>query len=122
MMRIMEVNKYGNSIWYRTACACDEPNHDWTLELSYDEELDDIILTIYCKTVYASWVVPEGRIAQFKKRLKDGIRIICGKPIEFESEGILMDKPEQLQSFIDALNEGIKFISSTKEREVVDGK
>ena len=46
--RVMKIHDFGNSIFYRVACGCTDPDHEATLILEFDENDSKImILTLY---------------------------------------------------------------------------
>lgn len=110
MIKIMKLDDFGNSIFYRAACACGDSDHYLTIELGIDDFC--LTLNLYGKLencVY--W----GNLNWFQrqwKRIKGSLKyFFCGW-IECEEEFMFINE-EHIQSFIDALVEGKKLM---KER------
>ena len=107
---IMKVAEFSDLIFYRAGCSCGDKQCDMTLELEYDPEINDIVLTIYKDLVYASWfgIRSDSTLYWFRdkwKRIKGAVRLLFTGRISLE-EAFLIKGGEQIDGFITALQEG----------------
>lgn len=119
------VMKYGpigdKSIWYRIGCDCMEPNCDLTLELEKDTDHSWIYLNMY-KNLHASahWGYGEkwgwfNWLRVLLNKFSLCWKIITKGYLEISESMIL--KEQQIDDFVDALQEGKKFLCSHSESQ-----
>jgi hypothetical protein len=104
--KVMKVDEFDDSVFYRIACTCGSKDHEFELWLEYDKDINDITLmiekTLYWKYYYAlsSWY------EKIYKRLFAGLKLILGGYLEMQTDVLFMDK-EHIEGFIEALQEGL---------------
>jgi hypothetical protein len=133
--RTMKTLESDDKTWhmYRAACQCGNPKCDLSLELEYDREINDVTLTLYKDLYYCSywfadcrdsfkwvtkilgkkrgvdvqdWLEDKYYIAKdIWYRLKGAVRLLFTGRIELE-EAFLFENEEQIDAFLNALNEG----------------
>lgn len=113
------VMKFGaigkNSIFYRIACDCTDEQCDLTLELEIDANYKAVYLNLYKKLIASAHWGYNSRWGWFdwvrviKNKIQMCYRIITKGYIEVSESFIIKDE-EQIKGFIDALNEGKKFV------------
>lgn len=110
----MKLAEWNNAIMYRVACDCTDQDHDITLDLEFDPEVKMIFLNMYKKL---QWSSVQGWNGNFFKeiycRIKTAIKMLFTGYIEVESDFILRE--EQIDSFIEALEEGKRKLERVKE-------
>ena len=119
---VMKFGQIGQSIFYRVACDCTDPQCDITLDLEYDEDIKRVCLNMY-KTLRASahWDYT-GRWGWF-----DWVRILLNKIkmcwtittkgyIEL-SETFFLCEEKQIDDFINALHEGRKILLENRGKD-----
>ena len=110
--RIMKTSEYKTDLFYRASCMCGSEECDLTLELEYDEELNEIILYIY-KNVYWSDGWSNSLFVRFWKRLKASLKIMFTGNLKMDSD-FIFDSKEQIKEFTSQLESGITKISEIK--------
>ena len=106
--RIMKTHEFDDSILYRASCDCGSPECDLTLELEKDKDFDMIFLNIYKKLIWSAyWKDNDKWYKNLWLRLKYAIKILFTGYIEVE-ESFVLQGTEQIESFTNALNEGIE--------------
>jgi hypothetical protein len=110
---VMKIHEFDDSIYYRVACQCGEPECDLTLTLSFDKKCGFLELVMY-KNLKASahwgsfWNYFDF-IRVWKNKLKM-IWIIATKGYIEVCEENLIQGEEHIDNFILALQQGKKFI------------
>ena len=113
--RVMKIHDFGNSIFYRVACGCTDPDHEATLILEFDENDSKImILTLYQRVVWGDWYYRGNKwFDKIISRIKTVFKILFKGWLELEGSMIFMDV-EHIEAFICALQEGKNKLQLTK--------
>ena len=117
--RVMKTHEFDDSVFYRVACDCGEPECDLTLVLSYDKKYGFLELCMY-KNLKASahwggfWKYCDF-LRVWKNKLKLTWTLLTKGYIEINEESLFKSE-EHIDNFIKALQQGKKFIVG-KERE-----
>jgi hypothetical protein len=112
---VMNFGELGDSIFYRVACDCSDPQCDMTLEFEYDPDYNAIYLNLYNNLIAsAHWgYTTKWGWFDFVRVLINKVtmcwKIITVGYIEVSSGFILKDK-KQINDFITALETGKKHI------------
>ena len=113
--KVMKIDEFDDSVFYRIACACGSKDHEFELWLEYDKKINDITLmiekTLYWKYHYelSPWY------EKIYKRLFAGLKLIFGGYLEMQADVLFMDK-EHIEGFIEALQEGITKIEHSSPK------
>ena len=118
-LRTMKLDEIGDSVYYRIACQCGNQDCDLTLEMEYDKDFDAINVRMY-KKLHASTHWGEGWtyfdfIRVLWNKIKMSSIVITKGYIEVVEETMIQGE-EHIDSFIEALQQGKKFIVG-KEKE-----
>lgn len=112
-LRVMKLDEFADSIYFRVACQCGEQNCDLVLEMEYDKTLDSINIHIYKNLVAsAHWGIDWNHF-DFIRVLWNKIKIcwtIITKGHMQVSEETMIQGEEHIDNFIAALQQGKKFI------------
>jgi hypothetical protein len=105
------------AIFYKASCGC-ASDCGVTIILEYDEEINDITMSIYQKLVYCSWcgIDPCARFYWFRDvwhRIKGAIKLLYTGRIKIE-EVFLFSDTDQIDAFISAIKEGREKIKAAK--------
>lgn len=124
--RICIMGEFDSAIFLHAHCSCGHENHQQTLELEVDEELDLINLLIYSKIVThykcgphsdASW---QERAEYFYKDLRDRIRWACSALFKgyVEAENVFtFEGDKQIEDYLDAISRAKNQLWLNKERK-----
>jgi len=102
--KVMKMDEYHDTIFYRIACACGDQDHDFTLWLEYDREINDITMMIEKKLYWNNYYNASSWYKRIWERLRDGIVLIFGGYLEMQADILFNDK-EHITGFIQALEE-----------------
>lgn len=111
--RVMKLHEFDDSIYYRIACQCGEQNCDLQLELEYDKDIGSINLHMH-KNLRASahwggyWKYCDFIRVWWKKL--GMIWTLATKGYIEISEETMIHGEEHINNFIEALQQGKKFI------------
>jgi len=114
MKRIMELNKYKDTVIYRAACSCGDEKCDLTIMLEKDSNGDDITLLFYKNLHWSSYWQSDNIFFNFYLRIKAALKILFTGYIEVE-EAFLFDSEDQINSFTKAINDSIIYLGNTNE-------
>ena len=118
-LRVMKLEQFATSIYYRVACQCGEQRCDLVLEMEYDKELESIDIRMH-KKLFASahWGIDWDYFDFIRvswNKIKMCWTIITQGYIEVTEETMIQGE-EHIDNFIAALQQGKKFIVG-KEKE-----
>lgn len=118
-LRVMKLDEFADSIYFRVACQCGEQNCDLILDLDYDKDFNAINLHMY-KNLAASahWGMDWDHF-DFIRVLWNKIKMcwtLITKGYIQVSEETMIQGEEHIDNFIKALQQGKKFIVG-KENE-----
>ena len=126
VMKMSELNN-GANIMYRASCACMDPDCDVWIDIEWDPEIGETVLQFYAKVGY--WGEYEDHSKCLIRRIPTKIKNLWyrfKKAAELfftgylNSEGsFLMEKSEQIEDFIGALNEGLEKVRNWEKKNVV---
>lgn len=133
---ICKTANYPDFISYRTICACQSSDHDQTLTIEYDSELNMITQTIYYtaatkelgshtdyfRSLWMStdnWFVAKYALAgwwltDLCNRLKYAFKIIFDGRIELENS-YLFENKEHITSYLNAIHSAVDKITANSE-------
>lgn len=116
---VMKQCEFNDLVLYRVGCACTSPYCDMTLALELLEDVGTIELTIDSNLSWRDFhnVNNWTWYRLLWNRIKTAIKIIFKGKIEMSS-GLVIQEVEHLQSFINALEEGIKHLENFKRGNV----
>ena len=124
---ICTVAEYDNSVFYKAQCSCMSEKHEQTLLLAYEEDIDQIQLTIY-STIWTNYVHTyddnwwERLCTSWKSQVNKWKKVwtlITTGQIEGEND-FLFSSEEQVGDYIRALQLGV--IKMTESREAYKSK
>lgn len=114
--KVMKIDEFNDSVFYRIACGCGDRDHDFELWLEYDKDINDITLmiekTLYWSSHYQSWPWYE----RMYKRFSSALRLIFYGHLKIEAD-ILFMKKEHIEGFIEALKDGMTKIEKNDSKE-----
>lgn len=110
----MQVFETPDLVHYKLNCNCGSDDHISTIEIEVDKEFHDMNLNFYKKMVWTShW----GDIPWYQriwKRLTCSIKVLFTGWVELE-ESVLIYGEDNINSFIEALEEGKQIIKKGLE-------
>jgi hypothetical protein len=109
----MKVHEFSDAILYRLSCEDGEPDHDMSFEIEWDEEWQRVIFNFHKKLYWSAYWNTTTWYQNLWKKLKAIYRIVFYGYIKVE-ESLLIDKPEHIETFYDALKEGQKKLENLK--------
>jgi len=91
------------TVFYRISCACDEPEHDLSVEFEWDDGIMELFFykTIYWKHYYAHYPWYN----KLWKRISASFKLLFGGYLEMQGDILIMEE-QHIDSFIEALQEG----------------
>jgi hypothetical protein len=104
-IKSMLLYKTANSICYRVACDCIDPDHDAHVDLEIDEH-KIVTLTFYKKLALCSHWHEKNWLKEKWLRIKFAIKLLWSGYVELEESMIFLER-EHLQSLMDCIQEGI---------------
>lgn len=108
--KVMKLDEFKDSVYYRVACGCGSDEHGTTIEVEYDKDLPGMVfVNFYKRLVWSSHWGNYNIAERFWKRIKGALKILFLGYIEVEESLILRDK-EHIDGFIEALEEGKQYI------------
>ena len=109
--RVMKTNEFKDSVFYKIECDCGSDDHQITLELCHDEDLPELIdLIIYKKLGWSIyWSADKNLFTRLWKRITGALTLLFKGYVEVE-ESFIFQGEEHIQSFLNAINEGISKI------------
>lgn len=113
---VMKTNDWGDSVWYKVNCDCDDDDHITTIEFEHDKEFHYMTLNFYKKMIWTSRWGDIPWYQRFWKRLTCSLKMFFTGWIEVEEYVILSDE-EHINSFIEALQEGRQKIKESIEKD-----
>jgi len=116
---IMKLKKFcwkrGTTEYYRVACDCMSEEHDVSVAVEHDKDLDTLQLTFYANITAADWYGQDLKFFEkIKWRIKTAMKILTRGEVEQQHDFIFMDE-EQIKDLIGILEEGIEKIHQDKE-------
>lgn len=113
--RVMKTHEFENSVFYRIACDCADPEHDMSMEMSVDK-FPVMELNLYWNTeTTLFWGTSNWFKLQWDK-LKIITRLIFTSRITLQGNFLLCDEAH-INSLIDALKEGRDKLKANMEDE-----
>jgi hypothetical protein len=110
--RVMEIEKFKDSIYYRVSCDCGQPDCDLQVELERDEDFPSMIfLNIYKNLLFSAHWHNDGWFKIQWAKIKAIFRIIFFGYIEV-NEGFILKGEEHIECFIQALQQGRNYLKS----------
>lgn len=109
--KVMKFSDHDYGVMYRAACSCGHPDHDTTIAVSYDRDLNKVELEFYANAVskgliYTSdsnWFVSMWKHLKF--RSKAIFNILFNGYHEVETVFTMRDE-SQINAFLAAIEEG----------------
>jgi poly-D-alanine transfer protein DltD len=106
--KIMKTHEFNDSIIYRASCDCGSSECDLTLELEKDKDVEMLFLNLYKNLVWSSyWGSNDGWYVNLWRRIKCALTVLFTGYIKVEETFVFHDI-EQIEHFINAINEGIE--------------
>ena len=106
--KTMLISQFPDTILYRVACDCGNPQDDTYIEIVYDHNIKYVVLSFICNTHYTyspyDATIME-KINFYYRRIKDAITILFGGKIKLQSSFLLQSK-DHIDNFITAITEG----------------
>ena len=109
-LRVMTIHEFEDSVYYRAACSCGSHEHEVTIEVEIDKDINMVSINFYKNIAWCSHWGSPNFFQRCWLKIKAVFKIIFTGYIELE-EGFLMDSEEQIQDFINALEEGKKHVA-----------
>ncbi len=108
--KVMKTAEFNDMVLYRVACTCGLEDHDVSMCIEHDRELNCIYLTLYDRTEWIANINDDLNFFQrFWERIKVALRVLFTGYIELEST-LVMDSEEQIRGFVTALLEGLEHV------------
>ena len=113
----MKLAEWDNSTMYRVACECTDQEHDITLDLEYDSDVNMIFLNMYKNLRWCSYKgCDQNFFSEIWCRIKTALKMIFTGYIEVNCDFILRE--DQINGFMEALEEGKRKLEKLKDGEV----
>jgi hypothetical protein len=107
------------SIWYTVACHCGSDDHNISMVLEYDKSINMLVVNFYKSVNYSAEFsykhdsdtlvdVAKDKVKIIWKRIKDATILLFTGNVEMEADFILQE-PQHIQDFIDAMIEGREY-------------
>ena len=121
MNKIMKLDEYENSIYYRAACSCTDSRCDLSLDLELDKELDMIFLNMYEDLYYASYWKSDNWFIDKWYRIKGAVKLLFTGRIKVEDSFIFQGE-EQINDFVNAIKQGMEQLKINKKNKEISLK
>lgn len=105
----MKTGDFEDSIFFRVGCSCDDPDHDTSIEVCYDEQCNLLSLNFFKKFDVGNW--------SLKRVLKLFWDLITKKPTILYEEMIFADE-KHIKDFIKAIEEGLEKVQNASNRHI----
>lgn len=115
--RIAKIEEYNSAIFYRALCPCGSSEHDYTIWLEYDKEINDITMYICKKMYWSGHFKVYSFLTRILKRIKSSMVLLFGGYLEVESD-ILFSNSKQIEDFIGALKEGMDKLNKEEKKSI----
>ena len=112
---VMKTNEYGNEIIYRVMCDCGEGEHDVSVSIEYDKDINMLQLAFYKRICWCSRFGVTKWYEKIWKKLSCSLKMLFTGYIELEEELLIRDK-KHIDNFISALIDGKELLSKGEER------
>ena len=109
----MKVHEYDDSVTYRVACDCEDPECDMLIDLEIDHKINMIFLTMSKTLRWSSYWGDNPWYTRMWIRLKCAAKVILTGYIEL-TESFVM-KESQVDGMIKALEEGKQILSDNRK-------
>lgn len=119
IFRVMKTHEFDDSIYYRVACQCGDPQCDLTLEIDYDKKIGTINLFMSKKLMASAHWGGYWKYCDFIRVIWKKLGMIwdiATKGYIEVSEETMIQGEEHIDNFIEALQQGKKFMIG-KEKE-----
>jgi len=110
---VMELNDYGDMVFYRVACACGSNDCDCDISLEYDKNIKTISMIFYKNLYWNDNYSHKMFITRWLSRLKVSLKILFTGYIKVNEE-FLIQSEKHIDDFITALQEGKEKIKKNK--------
>ena len=107
--RVMRVEEFEDSVYYRAACACGSHEHDVTIEIEIDKKYNYVSINFYKDIAWCSHWGSPNFFQRCWLKTKAICRILFTGYIEL-NEGFMLKGEQQILEFIEALKEGKKYV------------
>jgi hypothetical protein len=115
--RIMKIEESSKWIKWRLACLCDSNSHDWSFDIEYDSDVNEILMSIWADMLtgahygyHKNWFVD--KINDWRVRLRIVFRVLFFGYYEASSD-IAFKTKKDIEVFISALQQSIEKIESS---------
>ena len=110
---VMELNDYGDMVFYRVACACGSNDCDCDISLEYDKNIKTISMIFYKNLYWNDNYSHKMFITRWLSRLKVSLKVLFTGHIKVNEE-FLIQSEKHIDDFITALQEGKEKIKKNK--------
>lgn len=110
---IMKMHEFDNEVLYRIACDCGADEHDATISIEYDKEINYLSLRFWKKVCWCpNW---ENKwYNKIWKRITGTLKMLFTGYVELE-EDFLIREDDNIKDFITALIEGRQKLQSYED-------
>ena len=110
---VMELNDYGDMVFYRVACACGDRDCGCDIILEHVKHINDITITFYKDLYLDTYYSSNNYIVRLLNRLQLSLKILLSGHVKIQGE-FLIQSEKHIDSFITALQEGKEKIKKNK--------
>jgi len=114
---VMLLGEYPNSVMYRVACNCNDPEHDATIDMEFDKKIGMVFLQFYKDVEYCHYDIDSPASEQLRniwRTVKAAFRLVFTGYLKTNSEFILQDL-DHIDSFIALLKRGRTLCAEQQE-------
>ena len=116
--KVMLINEFKDSIFYRVGCECGNERCDLTFELEWDKELKMIFLNLYKNLCWSSyWQDDDKWYKNIWCRIKGASKLLIFGYIKV-SECLIIKDVDHIDAFIEALQKGKEKLKTYEESVV----
>jgi hypothetical protein len=116
---ITNIYEHSSSIWYNVSCDCNSEDHVCQIEFEYDKKCNMIVLHFYKNVSFDWWKYDSykfmGKIKNFWNRIKKAFKLLFTGELSMSETFMLVDI-KHIESFIEALQEGLGYCKEEKIR------
>jgi len=105
---VMLIGEWPNSIMYRVACDCKDPEHDATIEMEFDKKFGMVFLYFHKDVEYCHYDISapaSEKLRNIWRTIKAAFRLVSTGYLKTSTEFLIQDL-DHIDSFIAALMRG----------------
>jgi len=110
-------NGIGSFYKFRTSCSCEDKEHAMTIEIEYDTDFHELMLTFYHNVYWCDYWKPNNFFTRLWRKITTTWKLWFTGYIELE-EGFIFRGEEQVEAVGNAILDSAKRIRELRDEEV----